>query len=154
MTDIGALERRIAAAFDRIARRIEQTPEGDDGEALRTALAAEAARRGAAEAALEELRQTGGAEAAQAGAERQRLTEALDAAGEEAARLRLANDRLRASNRALREANAASLADPELVDHSIRTELEALRTVRDADRAELDAILAALAPLAQEEAHA
>ena len=36
----------------------------------------------------------------------ERLTEALDLAGEEAARLRLANDGLRASNRALREANA------------------------------------------------
>ncbi|MCU0856587.1 MAG: hypothetical protein MUF63_17420 [Rhodobacteraceae bacterium] len=64
------------------------------------------------------------------------------------------NDGLRASNAALREANAAGLADADLVNGAMEAELASLRATTDARRAEIDAILARLEPLIEERAHA
>jgi len=67
-------------------------------------------------------------------------------------RLKEVNGTLRDVNRALREANAAGLADAELVNVAMAAELEALRAARESDRAEIDTILGALAPLVAEDA--
>ncbi|RBI73518.1 hypothetical protein DQW77_08955 [Roseovarius sp. TE539] len=58
--------------------------------------------------------------------------------------LRAANDKLRENNRALREANAAGLADADLVKRSMEAELDALRAAQAMDRAEADTVLAEL----------
>ncbi|WP_159965580.1 hypothetical protein [Profundibacterium mesophilum] len=69
-------------------------------------------------------------------------------------RLKQVIDALRRSNTALREANRAGMAEPGLIDEAMRTELEALRAERDSDRAELEALLGALAPLITKEKEA
>ncbi|GGH25718.1 hypothetical protein SAMN05444007_103192 [Cribrihabitans marinus] len=62
-------------------------------------------------------------------------------------RLRKASAQLREVNEALREANAAGLADPGLIDSGLQAELEALRAVRATDAAEAQAVLSRLEPL-------
>ena len=51
-----------------------------------------------------------------------------------------------ANNLALREANGDGLADAHLINKAMLTELESIRASRDADRAEIDAVLAELEP--------
>ncbi|MDD9979026.1 MAG: hypothetical protein OXQ30_15080, partial [Boseongicola sp.] len=65
-------------------------------------------------------------------------------------RMRAVNSELRQSNQAMRDAISQGLADPHLVNRSMMSELESLRATRDADRAELDDILAALEPVLKE----
>jgi DNA repair exonuclease SbcCD ATPase subunit len=55
--------------------------------------------------------------------------------------LRAANQQLRENNARLREANAAGLADAELVNAGLQAELEALRAAYAADRAETEAVM-------------
>ncbi len=71
------------------------------------------------------------------------LEQALD-------RLRTVNAQLRQNNAALRRAHADGLADPALVNTGLQLEIDALAAARAADRAEIDSILAALAPIVEE----
>lgn len=71
------------------------------------------------------------------------LEQALD-------RLRAVNAQLRQNNAALRRAHADGLADPDLVNTGLQLEIDALSAARAADRAEIDSILAALAPIVEE----
>ncbi len=64
--------------------------------------------------------------------------------------MRAVSEKLRQSNQSLREANASAVADPELVNASLQTEVEVLRAARSADRAEIDDILATLDPVLKE----
>ena len=59
----------------------------------------------------------------------------------EAQRLRLANDRLRETNEALRQANADGVAEPRLINRAMLAEIEGLRAARAADAAEAGAVL-------------
>ncbi|MCT4559453.1 MAG: hypothetical protein N4A61_15495 [Pelagimonas sp.] len=68
---------------------------------------------------------------------------------QELRRLRNAVSDLEESNRALREANAQGVGDPELINASLQSELESLRAARASERAEGQAVLAALEPLLQ-----
>jgi hypothetical protein len=68
--------------------------------------------------------------------------------------MREVNEGLRRSNAALREANAAGLADAALVNSAMEAEVAALRTTAEARRAEIDEILARLEPLIEERTHA
>lgn len=68
------------------------------------------------------------------------------------ARLRHANDALRNTIKALREAAASGDLNGEAVNAALRAELDATRAQQNADRSELDAILAELTPLIQENA--
>jgi chromosome segregation ATPase len=65
-------------------------------------------------------------------------------------RLRAVNAQLRQNNAALRRAHADGLADPDLVNHGLQLEIDALSAARAADRAEIDSILAALQPIVEE----
>ena len=56
--------------------------------------------------------------------------------------LRTANEQLRASNAALREAHATGLADADAINASMQAELDGLRAARDAERGEVAAVLA------------
>ena len=64
--------------------------------------------------------------------------------------MRSVNEELRGSNGKLREANAQGLADADLVNTAMISELEALRAERAAHRAEIDEMLATLEPLLKE----
>ncbi len=66
-------------------------------------------------------------------------------------RLRAANDQLMETSAALREAQEAGLADPDLIDRAMQAELEALRARQAADAAETGAVLAALGALVAED---
>lgn len=71
------------------------------------------------------------------------LEQALD-------QLRSVNAQLRQNNAALRRAHADGLPDPDLVNTGLQLEIDALSAARAADRAEIDSILAALAPIVEE----
>jgi chromosome segregation ATPase len=68
--------------------------------------------------------------------------------------VRQTNGKLRQANRALRQANAQGVADPDLINQSMTAELEALRALQSADRAELDDVLSSLDPIVGEVANA
>lgn len=143
-----------AAALDEAAAEIARLRAALDAERAQGAELAEqaAADRAALAAARDEataLRAAGrlgqvrddaddGAVARQA-----ELEQALD-------RLRAVNAQLRQNNAALRRAHADGLADPELVNAGLQLEIDALSAARAADRAEIDSILAALAPIVEE----
>ena len=78
------------------------------------------------------------------------LRAVLETRDEALARMKAVNDNLRASNQALREANAAGLADAGLVNASLASELDGVRAQRATDRAEIDEILATLDPILKE----
>jgi len=78
--------------------------------------------------------------------EHQQATSALDG---ELQRLRRAAEDLRASNLQLREALAAGIAEPHLINKAMLAELETLRATRSVEIAQADAVLASLEPLAK-----
>jgi hypothetical protein len=75
----------------------------------------------------------------------------LDAQGLEMQRMRKNVIALRENLRALREAQAAGLAEPHLLNKAMQAELDALRATRMTEIVTLDAILAELKPLIREE---
>jgi len=146
------MERRIAAALDRIAAGLERAPRPPAGETgqLREALEAE---RNANAQLTERVRAVKERqESVVAGLERRlaRQTELLDVQGLELQRLKKSVIQLREANRVLREAQEAGLADPSAINRSLQAEVEGLRATRAAEIAELDEILAELRPLVGE----
>ncbi|MEI4234038.1 hypothetical protein [Roseovarius sp. D22-M7] len=148
MSDIDALQARITAALDRIAKGLEARADAPDPEAVR-ALAqqfdeaqAANARLAAEVAALQETVQARDSALAAAEEARGETLTRLDA---DLQALRAANQQLRDSNRALREAHAAGIPEPQLIDTALQAEIDGLRATRAADRAEVEAVLAELA---------
>ncbi|TDL90947.1 hypothetical protein [Meridianimarinicoccus aquatilis] len=132
---------RLTAALD--AEREQSAAIARQAEADRSALAEAQAVREAQRATgrLEKLQHTDTTGAVQA-----RLTE-LEQGLEQ---LRAVNTQLRQNNAALRKAHEAGISDPELINGALQTEIDALQAARNADRAEIDSILAALKPLVEE----
>ncbi len=73
-----------------------------------------------------------------------RLTRQLDVQGLELQRMRRTTIGLRDQLRQLREAQAAGVAEPHLINKAMLTELEALRATRLTEMAELDELASAL----------
>lgn len=146
MSDIEDFQSRIMAALDRASAGVEKLG-GGDSEALQKALDEE---RTANAQLNERVRVLG---------ERQdRALEALEAKAKEAAarmqaldlelqRLRRANAQLTEACEALRDANAEGVGEPHLINKAMMAELEAMRAMRNAERAEAEEIIAALTPL-------
>lgn len=65
-----------------------------------------------------------------------------------------ANAQLRQNNALLREAQLQGGGDAALLNDSLTAEIESLKAAREADRAEIDSVLAALQPLIEETADA
>ncbi|WP_333826943.1 hypothetical protein [Pararhodobacter sp.] len=171
MSDIAAYERRISAALDRIARRIDSDtpraapaakgalfgrstkPDAAEAEAratvetLREALEKERAANAQLSERVHQVKQRQETTIAQLERRLARLTEQLDLQSLEMLRLKKANARLMESNAALREAQAEGFPDTTLVNRSISAELEALQAERRAEMAEMEEILAELKPL-------
>lgn len=159
MTQIDELERRITAAMDRIGQGVEALasaapaapaePQVDPEEVdkLKTALEEERLANAQLEERVKAIRekQDSKVSALEVQAEAQR--ESLAKLDDELQRLRAANELLRDSNVALRQANEAGVAEPHLINKAMLAELESLRAVRAADVAESNVLIGALEPL-------
>ncbi len=163
MPTIAELERRIATALDRIGQVLAREPagdpvagaaepRGDDVAALQEALDTE---RGAVAQLTERLRRVKEREVqAKADLEAQivGLTEMRDQQGVELQRLRKTVAQLRDALTTQNEAVRAGVTEPQVINKSLLTELEALRVQRRSESAEMEAILSALTPLIEETA--
>ncbi len=153
MGDITEYESRITAALDRIAKGLDglEAPQSGPSEAaeaeitrLTQALEDERTVTAQLEERIKGIKdkledRVSGMEAA--------LEEArasVTAVDTELQQLREVNEKLRESNVALRDANAEGLADAELINASLMAEVEALRAGREADAAEMGAVLTQL----------
>ncbi|MEM1430891.1 MAG: hypothetical protein AAGG09_15655 [Pseudomonadota bacterium] len=137
MADIEDLERRLSAAMDRIGVALDAAPPGAlvDAEMLALAHSERDAARVEAEAAR--------AEADGALTEVEALKQALEAEAMAAAQLRARVDGLSET----KDRQAARIAE-------LERQTDAVEAARSADRAELDALIAALEPLVKEQRHA
>lgn len=154
MSDISELERRITAALDRASQALERlsaaTADTGDVEAMKAELEAERVANAQLEERVRAIKDKQETMVAGLEAEVLRLKEAVRARDGELRRMRSVNEELRGSNAKLREANAQGLADADLVNGAMVSELEELRAQRAAERAEIDEVLATLEPLLKE----
>lgn len=164
MDDIEDLQRRILAAIDRIGAGVgtlsEQAASGGNAAELEQALEDERLANGQLEERLRALRSKHDDDMAALRAELDRSAEIEQLTGQlqdqtrvmerldmDLQRVRAANDQLRLSNAALREANQNGVGEPHLINKAMLAELEGLRAVRAADMAEATAVLARLEPM-------
>ena len=157
MAQIDELDRRITAAFDRIAAAIEALDstqpvapaiaEPEETEPLRTALEDERLANAQLEERLKTLRDRHEGDIQQLEAQIADQRAALAQMEDQMRRLQSALDQHRAASAALREAQAAGLADATLIDAALQAENDSLRAARSADRTEIDSILTAMMPL-------
>lgn len=160
MSEIDDIRGRVEAAFERIGRSLDllqpiptEVEERIDP-AVVVALKAEIADEKVVQAQLEERIRSLKARheekvaelEAQIVAQRGQLA-ALDA---DLQRLRQSNADLRDMAGQLRAALSDEVAEPELVNRAMLAEIEALRATRDADLAEITAVLDELKPLVEE----
>ena len=147
MSEIDELERRITAALERIGKSVDGFEAGETGAdpeelaSLKAALEEEKLVSAQHEERIKKLhakldaQSTGLADELEA----QRMATAkLDM---EMQRMRAANEQLRASNAALREANENGVGEPHLINKAMLAELEGLRAARAVDAAETGAIV-------------
>lgn len=171
MSDLAPVERRLAAALDRIARHAEKAPKargsvfglGPRAEAqpdpeqvaltnsLREALEKERAANAQLSERVHQVKQRQETTIAQLERRLARLTEQLDLQSLEMLRLKKANARLIEANTSLREAQVEAFPDATLINKSISAELEALQAERRAEMAEMEEILSELKPLVSAE---
>ena len=155
MSEIEALQSRIMAAMDRIGQGVEVLSSApaqvDTGalDELRQELEEEKLVTAQLEERIKKLKAAHADElaAAEASAPAGIDTDKLADLDIELQRLRKANEQLRASNAALREANEAGVGEPHLINSAMLAELEGLRAARASDVAEAAAIMDQLVPL-------
>lgn len=153
MSEIESYQARIIGALERAGRAIDQLGapgEGGDSAALAAELEAERVANAQLEARVRAIKEKQETVVARLEAEVAKLREALEHRDGMVMRMKSVNDELRASNKALREANAAGLADADLVNTSLESETASLRERRAGDRAEIEEILATLDPILKE----
>ena len=161
MNDITELERRINAALDRIDSGLGAMPAAgaapsDAGElaTLQEALESERTANAQMEERIKAIRKKKDRTTAAFEQEISRLRDEVTRLATDTQRLEKVNGQLRANNQALRDANERGVGDPDLINTAMLTELDSLRMSREADRAELDAILGELKPLVEGRADA
>lgn len=156
MTDITDLEQRILYALDRIGKSVAHLPaahaaSGESSSIDMDVLKAELEAERSANAQLTERVRAikDKQENLLTGLERKvaQLSHQLDLQGSELQRQRLMNVSLTRANQKLSEAVRTGLADPAVLDETLRTELEAMRIARAAEMAEMEEIMAELKPL-------
>lgn len=154
MSDISELERRITKALDRAAQALDRLSaareDTGDIEAMKAELEAERVANAQLEERVRAIKEKQETTVAALEAEVVRLKESLRARDGEVQRMRSVNEEIRSSNVALRDANAQGLADADMINSAMISELEALRGQRAAERAEIDEVLATLEPLLKE----
>jgi len=147
MQDIAELEGRITAALERIGKGLDALPAGGAQLALQGALDEERTVNAQLTERLRAVKDRDGSAIAALEATVEKMTRQLDVQGLELQRMRKTTIQLREHLRGLREAQADGLADPQQVNKAMLVELEALRAARHTELAEMDEILAELAPL-------
>lgn len=161
-TDIAAIEKRLAAALDRIGRGIGRMGPGSgpapkappDVAALKEALEAERSANAQLQERLKAVKERDSTSLSALEAKIDRLTQRLDVQGLELTRMRKVTVQLRETVRALTEAAAQGTTEPHLINKAMLAELEALRALRQTEVAEMDEILSELRPLIGEGANA
>jgi chromosome segregation ATPase len=149
MSDFNDLQMRLSSALERVTAAVTQleAPSQAKIDALTAELDGERMAKDLLESQLQGIRsefdEQKSANQSQSN-ETQTKMAALDL---ELQKLRQANVALREVNAALREANQQGLASPDVINQSLQAELDAVRAARDADFAEMNAILAAIGPL-------
>ena len=161
MTDISEFEQRISTALDRIGQGLSNlntqavpSSEGGDSAELQSALDAEKEAVAQLEERVQDLNRKKEHLANVLETQKNDVREQLAQKDGDIQRLEAVNAQLRDNNRALREANETGVGEPDLINAAMATELESLRTSRNSDRAELDAILTELKPLVEGRADA
>ena len=159
MQEIVEMERRIAAALERIGRQVDTLgllmpaepaedaappPGAEEIAALRSELEEERAAAAQLRDRLQGVREREAVTRAQQEARIEKLVRQLDVQGLELQRMRKTAVTLREELRRLREAQADGTADAALINRAMLAELEALRATRLSEMAELDEIAAAL----------
>ncbi|SPH17689.1 hypothetical protein DEA8626_01214 [Defluviimonas aquaemixtae] len=158
MTEITELERRITAALERIGKGLDAlgagaggavaVDGGQDGDAeLREALEAEREANAQLTERVRSIKEKQETTVATLEKKVAQLTEQLNAADVELQRQRQLNADLTEANRELSEAARKGVSEPDLINRSMLTELEALRAARAAEVMEMDEILSELKPL-------
>lgn len=158
MTDISDLQARITAALDRIGGGIDTlavaggagAAEAGEADKLRAELEEERTANAQLEERVRAIKEKQDSAVETLASEVDRLRGLLAAEEAAVSKLGHVNAELRANNLALREAIAAGVSEPHLVNKAMMAELEALRAAQMADRAELDAVLGELGPLLSE----
>jgi len=161
MADVAELEKRIAAALDRIGAGLSALSGGgapggggDELASLQEILETERTANAQLEQRVVAIKEKQEKLVAMLEAEVARLREESTAHEAAIQQVKRVNHRLRENNRALREANRQGVGNPELINAGMVAELDALRATHDSDRAELDAILVELKPLVEGGANA
>lgn len=156
MSDVTEFERRITAALERIGMGLDgleridpNRPDPAEIDGLREALESERTANAQLNERVKAIRERQETQVARLDRRAQEMTERAEQLEVELERLRGVNARLRETSAALRAANAEGLGDPEAIDAAMAAELDALAALREGDRAELEAILAELKPLAE-----
>lgn len=156
MTEMAELERRITAALDRIGTGLDSLGKPADDtdqqvelQELRDALEAEKTTNAQLEERVKALHDQHDARVKELEAQVDTLKSSTIAAKGQVQQLRKTNQHLQATLHNLRTAAAAEV-EAHLINQAMMSELEGLRSIRDADRAELDEILGALQPLLKE----
>ena len=152
MSQVAELERRITAALERISTGVETLQARDAGgaetlESLKASLEDEKLANAQLEERLRSIKDRQDREMKkledQVSADRAEMAK-LDA---ELQKLRSLNDQLRENNAALRAANEEGVGEPHLINTGLKTEVEALRATRSAERTEVEAVLSVLEPM-------
>jgi chromosome segregation ATPase len=177
MSEIAELERRITSALDRIGAGVEklgprgavpvasdtssaektvdaEAASGAEVDALREALASEKVVSAQLEERIKALRERQEAQITALKAQVDELKTAAREATNKLQQSRSTNQQLQTALQSLRQAGADAMPEPHLINQAMMSELEGLRSIRDADRAEMDAILGSLKPLLGEESNA
>jgi chromosome segregation ATPase len=148
--DISALERRIAAAFDRIGKGLERIVPPDDDEGLRAEIAIEREANAQLTERLRAVKEREGQARATLEARIADLTRQLDTQGIELHRLKKTVVQLRETLRAQSDAMQEGTTEAHLINRAMLSELEALRALRQTEAVEIEAILSELGPLIAE----
>ena len=160
MSDISLLEGRITAALDRIRRGVEWMDElaaaaptlpvhhsGTEASKLQAQLGEERTVNAQLEERVRALKERQDGRVAQLEAEVAESRARFAATDADLQSLRQTSADLADVTAQLREALAHGVTEPQLINRAMLAELEALRTARAVDLAEVNAVIAELRPL-------
>lgn len=168
MNELADLERRITEALERIDSGLDQlgpvaieAPAPEPDPALQEALDAEKVVTAQLEERIKALRQNSEAKTRELEAQietlraeaEERVTEAQERSNV-IKELRQVNQQMQDAIDKLRAANEEGVGEPHLINQSMVSEIQGLKKARDADRNELNTILATLKPLLKDHADA
>lgn len=158
MSDIGLLEQRITAALARIAHSLDQPVAAAVPDAVLEELESERLLNAQLSERVRVLKEKQDSMVGALQDKVNSLVEQLDSLGVEYQRLKKSAIALRENNRVLREALEQDMqeqgSDAHLINKSMMAELDALRTHRLAESAEMDELIAELRPLVEGHSHA